>query len=85
MDIKANQFILINGTYQINDFNMCEFLKWDPEEEEYCPFTGGYTGRVRQRQGESTVCIRVKAILTCPFLSIVASPRTYSAWQSLAR
>lgn len=49
MDIKANQFILINGTYQLNDFNMCEFLKWDPEEEEYCPFTGGYTGRVRQR------------------------------------
>ena len=46
MDIKANQFILINGTYKINDFNMCEFLKWDPEAEEYCEFIGGYVGRV---------------------------------------
>jgi len=46
MDIKANQFILINGTYKLNDFNMCEFLRWDPEEEEYCAFDGGYVGRV---------------------------------------
>lgn len=46
MDVKANQFILINGTYKINDFNMCEFLKWDPEEDRYCSFEGGYVGRV---------------------------------------
>jgi hypothetical protein len=40
-DIKPNQFIHIDGKYQLSDFNRCRFLTWDPELEEHCGFTVG--------------------------------------------
>ena len=29
-DIKLQQWILINGEYQLNNFNQNEFLSWNP-------------------------------------------------------
>lgn len=46
MDIKPNQIVLVNGTYKMNDFSFCEFLRWNPKEDKYCSFGGGYVGRV---------------------------------------
>jgi hypothetical protein len=40
-DIKPNQFINIDGKYQLSDFNRCRFLTWDPKREEHCGFTVG--------------------------------------------
>ena len=33
---------------------MCEFLRWNPEEEKYCSFEGGYVGRVSGKLVHST-------------------------------
>lgn len=49
MDIKANQFILIDGVYKLNDFNLCHFLTWNKTANEYCGFVNGYTGRVSRK------------------------------------
>jgi hypothetical protein len=38
-DIKLDQFLLVNGVYQLNDFNRAKFLSWDPERNEQCGFT----------------------------------------------
>jgi hypothetical protein len=46
MDIKPNQIVLVNGTYKMNDFSFCEYLRWNPKEDKYCSFGGGYVGRV---------------------------------------
>lgn len=43
-DIKPNQFLNIDGKYQLSDFNRCRFLSWDPEREEHCGFTVGKNG-----------------------------------------
>lgn len=43
-DIKPNQFLNINGKYQLSDFNRCRFLLWDLEREEHCGFTVGKNG-----------------------------------------
>jgi hypothetical protein len=51
MDIKANQFLLIDGIYQLNDFNLCEFLTWNKTANEYCGVESGYTGRVSRQSG----------------------------------
>ena len=48
-DIKPNQFLNINGKYQLSDFNRCRFLSWNSEREEYCGFTVGKNGgKVRE-------------------------------------
>lgn len=37
-DIKPNQWIYLNGRYQLNDFNRCRFLSWNNEKDEVCGF-----------------------------------------------
>jgi hypothetical protein len=49
MDIKPNQFLLIDGIYQLNDFNVCEFLTWNKTADEYCEFESELTGRVSRK------------------------------------
>lgn len=39
-DIKADQFVLIDGIYKLNDFNRGRFMRWNIEEEKPCGFTG---------------------------------------------
>lgn len=39
-DIKADQFVLIDGIYKLNDFNKGRFMRWNIEEEKPCGFTG---------------------------------------------
>jgi hypothetical protein len=42
-DIKVNQFILVNGMYRLNDFNLAHLMRWNREKDEYCEFEGrGY-------------------------------------------
>jgi hypothetical protein len=46
-DIKVNQFILINGMYRLNDFNLAHLMRWNREKDEYCEFEGrGYKTNV---------------------------------------
>jgi Protein kinase domain len=46
-DIKTEQWILIDGMYKLNDFNMCKFLTWNPKRKQYCGYSYGYSeGRV---------------------------------------
>jgi hypothetical protein len=44
MDIKPAQWILIDGMYKLNDFNLCKFLSWNPERKQYCGSSYGYSG-----------------------------------------
>jgi len=37
-DIAAKQFILVDGIYQLNDFNRCRFMRWDTRKREPCGF-----------------------------------------------
>ena len=47
MDIKPNQFIYLDDRYQLNDYNLAKFLSWNPEKNQYCGHTSGYSaGRV---------------------------------------
>lgn len=46
-DIKVNQFILVNGMYRLNDFNLAHLMRWNQEKDEYCEFEGrGYKTNV---------------------------------------
>ena len=47
-DISPDQWILIDGVYKLNDFNLCRFLTWNPEQKQYCGYSYGYSeGEVR--------------------------------------
>mmetsp|Transcript_22285 Transcript_22285/g.32837 ORF Transcript_22285/g.32837 Transcript_22285/m.32837 type:complete len:514 (+) Transcript_22285:211-1752(+) len=37
-DIAAKQFILIDGIYQLGDFNRCRFMRWDERKHGPCGF-----------------------------------------------
>lgn len=37
-DLKPNQWIYLNGKYQLNDFNRCRFLSWNTDKDEVCGF-----------------------------------------------
>jgi serine/threonine protein kinase len=43
-DIKPEQWILIDGMFKLNDFNLCKFLSWNPEQKQYCGYSYGYGG-----------------------------------------
>lgn len=46
-DIKVNQFILVNGMYRLNDFNLAHLMRWNREKDENCEFEGrGYKTNV---------------------------------------
>jgi hypothetical protein len=44
-DIKANQFLWIDGVYKINDFNLARLLSWNVTSNTYCQYRSGYVGR----------------------------------------
>jgi serine/threonine protein kinase len=46
MDIKPDQWILLDGRYKLNDFNLARFLTWDPEKQQNCNVASGYGFRV---------------------------------------
>ena len=47
-DITANQFILIDGVYKLNDFNRCRFIRWNTKTNEPCPYNvGNNPGKLR--------------------------------------
>lgn len=47
-DVSASQFILVDGTYKLNDFNKCNFIQWDEIKQEPCKFyTGNKAGASR--------------------------------------
>lgn len=49
-DIKPDQFIFVNGDYQLNDFNRARLLLWNSWKNEHCGFTvGKNAGVVRNR------------------------------------
>jgi hypothetical protein len=35
-DVKDNQFLLLDGRYQLNDFNKATFLSWNPRTNQSC-------------------------------------------------
>ena len=37
-DLKPNQWIYLNGRYQLNDFNRCRFMSWSTDKDEACGF-----------------------------------------------
>lgn len=37
-DLKPNQWIYLNGRYQLNDFNRCRFMTWSTDKDEPCGF-----------------------------------------------
>jgi serine/threonine protein kinase len=43
--IEANQFLLKDGMYRLNDFNLGDFLRWNTTSQQYCQFESGYEGR----------------------------------------
>lgn len=46
--LVAGQFILIDGRYQINDFNRARMIFWNDEDDEACPFhVGNNPGKFR--------------------------------------
>ena len=47
-DISPGQFIFINGTYKLNDFNRCRFIRWNRTADEPCPYrVGNNPGKLR--------------------------------------
>ncbi len=36
-DIGVRQYVMINGRYQLNDFNTAKFMQWNEKEQELCP------------------------------------------------
>ena len=44
-DIKANQFLWIDGVYKLNDFNLAHLLSWNVTSNTYCAYQTGYVGR----------------------------------------
>lgn len=40
-DIKADQFVFIDGIYKLNDFNRGRFMRWNVIEDRPCGFTVG--------------------------------------------
>ena len=44
MDIKPDQWILLDGRYKLNDFNLARFLTWDPVKQQNCDVASGYSG-----------------------------------------
>ena len=49
LDIKPDQWILMNGKYVLQDFNLAQFLTWNSERQENCGRAMGWKGgRVRK-------------------------------------
>ena len=70
-DIKPDQFLLINGTYKLNDFNRAHFLSWDTERNEHCGHTVSLNeGIVSTMQCLVCVCVGAseRTILTPIYL-----------------
>jgi len=44
LDIKPDQWILMNGKYVLQDFNLAQFLTWNPEKHENCGWARGWKG-----------------------------------------
>ena len=42
-DITLSQFILVDGSFKLNDFNPARFMRWNITRNEPCGFTSGKT------------------------------------------
>ena len=48
-DLNPKQFLLLNGTYKLNDFNRAKLLSWNTKTNQPCPIDSGISWRaVRQ-------------------------------------
>ena len=43
-DITLSQFILVDGSFKLNDFNQARFMRWNITRNESCGF---YVGKIR--------------------------------------
>lgn len=62
-DIKPNQWIYLNGRYQLNDFNRCRLLTWDNRNDEVCGF------EVQRNAGVVSALVSLTRVLLCFVLS----------------
>lgn len=44
LDIKPDQWILMNGKYVLQDFNLAQFLSWNSERQQNCGRAMGWKG-----------------------------------------
>ena len=46
-DLATSQFVVVDdGRVKLNDFNRGQFLRWNPETQEICPFTYSLNGGI---------------------------------------
>lgn len=43
-DIKPEQFLMIDGQFKLNDFNLAKLIKFDKSRDEACPAMIRYSG-----------------------------------------